>query len=215
MAGMLATSSVICIFLMVELLFYIRSYIEVYLFPSVSRSDEAAAALMTHCLHSPMYCFTFMFKRNTTITGGIFGLSSLYLLQDSSTQFSILPGAPFYAINNSGRIKDSVIYSSHDSNSLFCHSQIDLRGKCWLIVTIVPAVQIQPQRNPDKSFPPFVFRQDISPKLFKFSKTMDPINAQRAGMWAWKGERVCVANAACRKCYYINGLCKTKTLILS
>lgn len=138
-----------------------------------------------------------------------------FLLRDSSTQFSIPPGAPFYAFNNSGRIRDSVIYSSHDSNSLFCHSQIDLRGKCWLIVTIVPAAQIQPQRNPDKSFPPFVFRQDISPKLFKFSKTMDPINVKRACMWAWKGERVCVANAACRKCYYINGLRKTKTLILS
>lgn len=142
------------------------------------------------------------------------GLSPRYLLRGSLTLFSIPPGAPIYAINNSGRIKDSVIYSSHDSNSLFCHSQIDLKGKCWLIVTIVPTVQIQAQ-NPDKGFFPFVFRQDISLKLFKFSKTMNPINVQRARMSAWKGERVCVANAACRKCYYINGLCKTKTLILS
>lgn len=101
MAGMLATSSVFCIFLMVELLFYVRSYIEVYLFPSVSGSDEAAAALMTHCLHSPMYSFTFMFKRNTTITGGILGsllftfyrilqLSSLFYQEHLFTQLIIV-----------------------------------------------------------------------------------------------------------------------------
>lgn len=63
---------------------------------------------------------------------------------------SVPPGTPFfffYRINNSGRIKEGVIYSSRDSNSLFPRSQIDLRGKRWLIFTIVPSVQIHPQRQ--------------------------------------------------------------------